>query len=83
LDDRGSRGSLPGGLSEIAGEQIGRTDAHDCRWAWRSLLRHLKWIWKRRYDFDRTRGLRILSRVTRWPSGWNVERQQQDYEDQD
>jgi hypothetical protein len=34
-------------------------------------------------DFDRSRGLRVLSRVTRWPSGWNVERQKHDYEDQD
>src|SRR5713226_10170553 len=26
---------------------------------------------------------RALSRVTRWPSGWNVDRQKHDYEDQD
>ena len=47
------------------------------------LPRHRDRICKCRYDFDRSRGLRVLSRVTRWPSGWNVDRQKHDYEDQD
>ena len=56
-----------------------------CGLASRSLPRHgnRNRIWKSRYDFDRSRGLRVLSRVTRWPSGWNVERQKHGYEDQD
>ena len=34
-------------------------------------------------DAEHISTLRVPSRVTRWPSGWNVERQKHDYEDQD